>query len=258
MLMVMTACAQVTTNLDLTSVWRYSAADLDGLNWQAPKYDDSAWPYGPAILWVDVRGYVQPGIPVPNTEMPSNPSTPYPFITYYLRTHFAFTNASPGTPLMFTAYLDDGAVFYLNGKEIARPNMPPVPAAISNNTLADAYTCSSGNATCPYDFIVSGDLATNLAVGDNVLAVEVHNYSAFSPDITFGVSLTTTNKLGPLLRLDLGGTNRMITLSWTGVGFVLQQADSLNGLWTNVPGPISSSPYSTTASNAAEYFRLRK
>jgi len=57
---------------------------------------------------------------------------------------------------------------------------------ISNSTLASAYNCSSGDATCPYVFTIAGDLITNLVSGDNVLAVEAHNYKTNSSDVTFG------------------------------------------------------------------------
>jgi len=254
----MTVYAQVTTNLDLTSVWRYSTTNLDDLNWQATNYDDSNWAHGPGILWVDTRGSVDPNIPSPNTEIPSDPSTHYPFATYYFRTHFTAIDAWQGTPLVFQIFLDDGAVLYLNGKEIGRPNMPPIPAAISNQTLAVSYTCSNGNAVCPTEVVVSGDLATNLLAGDNVLAVEVHNYSLFSPDVTFGLSLTTANEVKPSLRLEASKVHDTMTLTWTAIGYVLQQSDSPGGSWTDVPGNISSGPYLITATKPAQYFRLSK
>lgn len=257
-LLVMIASAQITTNLTLTSDWRYSTSNLDGINWQAANYDDSSWPHGPGVLWVDTRGSVYPGIPLPTTEIPADPTTHYPFVTYYFRTHFAAFDASLGTPLVFQIFLDDGAVLYLNGKEIARPNMPPMPAAVSNQTLAVSYTCSNGNADCPTDIVVSGDLATNLIAGDNVLAVEVHNYAQSSPDITFGLSLATANQISPSLRLESNKTHDTLTLSWTAIGFVLQQTDSLEGSWTNVPGNISSGSYLLNPAQAAQFFRLSK
>ena len=79
----------VTTNylltnavFDLTNTWTYTSANLDGVNWTTPTYDDSAWDgSGPGALWVDNRGPNFTGdIPIPLlTEMPLNPNTGYPF-----------------------------------------------------------------------------------------------------------------------------------------------------------------------------------
>ncbi len=42
---------------DLTNTWTYTSANLDGVNWTTPAYDDSAWDgSGPGALWVDNRG----------------------------------------------------------------------------------------------------------------------------------------------------------------------------------------------------------
>ena len=252
-----------TTNavFDLTQTWMYATSDLDGVNWTAPGYDDSHWDgQGPGVLWVDTRGPDPMGdIPVAlATEMPLDSGTGYPFITYYLRTHFNLTNNPAGVWLECEAWVDDGAVFYLNGAEIYRVCMPAAPALISNSTLASSYYCSGGDASCPIDFIVSGPVMTNLVAGDNVLAVEVHNYNARSPDITFGMSLSVTVPLivGP--QLSLVSSNRTAVLSWTRGGFTLQQADSPEGPWTDVPGPVFTSPYADANPAAARFFRLRR
>ena len=190
------SCAETlfTTNnevvgliFDLTQDWRYNTNNLDGGNWKAPGYDDSAWTgHGPGLLWVDTRQ-----APNPNNVQPENTRMPpfypdYPYTTYYFRTHFNFTNSLAGVTLTFSNYIDDGAVFYLNGTEINRAFLPN-PAV--NSTLAIGTACTSGDATCPYVFTVSGN---NLQSGDNVVAVEVHNKASASPDITFGQALFYT------------------------------------------------------------------
>src|SRR5262249_23507817 len=89
--------------------WTYSTANLDGVNWTARTYDDSAWDgSGPVLLWVDTRGSPDGNIPLPMlTEMPWNQSTTDPFPTYYFRTHFTLTNNLNVSSLLFTDYLDD-------------------------------------------------------------------------------------------------------------------------------------------------------
>jgi hypothetical protein len=101
-------------------------------------------------------------------------------------------------------------------------------------------------------------MATNLIVGDNVLAVEVHNYNAGSPDITFGSQLAVLTTIALPPQLDIQASSNQLTVSWTRGGFTLQQAASPAGLWADVPGPVVSSPYATTNSGSSQYFRLIK
>ena len=249
---------------DLTNVWMYGTANLDGVNWTAPSYDDSGWDgSGPGLLWVDTRGFANPNIPVPMiTQMPANAATGNPYPTYYFRTHFGFTNSLNGITLQATDYLDDGAVFYLNGTEIYRLRMAAYPTQIFNATLAAGYPCSNsvdyGDAVCPDNWNVSGDLATNLVVGDNVLAVEAHNYNVASPDITFGLALAYTLPSSLPPQLTIQQSNSALTVSWSRGGFTLQQSSSPAGPWSSVPGPVVSSPFITTASTTPQFFRLIK
>jgi len=246
--------------VDLTNTWRFMTANLDSTNWTSRTYDDSAWDgEGAGLLWADFRG-ANGNIPVPlNTQMPTDPSnSDYPYATYYFRTHFNFTNQPAGASLQFEGYVDDGAVFYLNGTELYRLRMLAAPAVIGNSTLANGYPCS-GDATCPDSFSLSGPLvASNLLEGDNILAVEVHNYNAGSPDITFGLVANYTVPYVPQPTLILTSSDDMVTLSWNRGGFTLQQADAPGGVWTDVPGPVTTSPFTTNVSNEVLFFRLRQ
>jgi len=246
---------------DLTNVWKFTTNDLDGIPWKAPDYDDSSWPEGPGLLWVDTRANgSNSAVQFRNTQMPENPVTHFPYITYYFRSHFLFTNEVPGTVLVFSNYIDDGAIFYLNGVEIKRMNLAAAPSVITNATLASAYNCG-GDATCAVVFSVSGNLVTNLVQGDNVLAVEVHNYAAASPDITFGSALMFNQPIIPPPRLNCLISGPYLTLYWNGTGFTLQQASDLilnRAGWSDVPGPVTRSPYSlTNASPGTLFYRLR-
>jgi exopolysaccharide biosynthesis protein len=251
----------VTTNalLDLTNIWKYTTANRDGVNWTARNYDDSAWEgAGAGLLWVDING-LDGDIPVAlNTQMPEDPNSGYPFVTYYFRTHFNFTNPVAGAALQFVGYEDDGAVFYLNGTEICRVRMPAAPEPIYNATLATVYPCA-GNASCPDSFHLSGPLVTtNLLTGDNVLAVEVHNYNTGSSDVTFGLAAASTAPYEARPQLNLSYSNSAVTLSWSRSGFTLQEANAPTGTWNDVPGPVFVSPFTTNSSGAARFFRLRQ
>src|SRR6185436_14010188 len=99
-------------------------------------------------------------------------------------------------------------------------------------TLANAYGCE-GDATCPDEFRLPLGSIPGIA-GENVLAVEVHNYSLKSADITFGLSLDHITPIARTVRLNAELSGGQIKLSWEGSGFRLQSANSPTGPWTDV------------------------
>ena len=113
--------------------------------------------------------------PAGTTELPAIPTT----ITF--RVPFAFDGDPDSTELYLECLLDDGAVFYLNGTEVLRQNMPNGPV--------DAATLAASPVEGPVD--VHADISAGALVeGDNVLAVEVHQATAADLDMTFGCALT--------------------------------------------------------------------
>ncbi len=239
---------------DVTNSWTWTDANLDGINWTAKSYNDTGWlGSGPGLLWVYSKGTPNSLVQPRNTQLAFNPATVYPYYTYYFRTHFNIPVSPSSVSLTLSNYVDDGAVFYLNGAELYRLRMPAAPAVIVNSTLAPTYPCS-GDATCPDVFSVIG--VTNLLAGDNVLAAEVHNYNVASPDITFGSALTYNIAFSVRPTLNLATAGGTATLSWTRGGFLLQQASTPNGPWSAVPGPVVSSPYVLTNFPGTLFYRL--
>ena len=229
--------------------------------WKTRTYDDSGWlGQGPGLLYVENSTSVGPK----GTALPPPYGTVIPR-TYYFRTHFNFTGSSDGLTLTFSNYVDDGAVFYLNGAELYRLRMPAAPTAITYATGATGVPCAgtfqSGDAitTCPDVFALSGTALASLVQGDNVVAVEVHNYGTPSPgDIVFGSALILASPalVSPQLYLQREGD--WATLYWNGEGFTLQQSTSLGSpdSWMDVPGPVTQSPL-TVASTTTVFYRLR-
>lgn len=254
---------------DFNQVWRYHTNVTSGNGWTATNYNDAAWlGQGPGLLYFDDN----PNIAPKGTLLPSFTASKVP-ITYYFRTHFTNLLSTLPYSLTFSNYIDDGAVFYLNGKEIQRVRMSAAPATITPTTTATGYSCSNavppdfGDAApkCPTVFTVSGSAMTNLVQGDNVLAVEVHNYNAASPDIVFGTSLFVTPLPAPKppqLTITVKAGDR-VEVSWSGgQGYILQQASALSAspiAWVNVSGNnnASVSPVSIPIGPGARYFRLR-
>jgi hypothetical protein len=86
-----------------------------------------------------------------------------------------------GFQLVATNYLDDAAVFYLNDIEVGRLRITTNPVLFS--TVATSQPNPEGRA----DVLT---FATNtLILGDNVMAVEVHQANNTSSDDVFGMSL---------------------------------------------------------------------
>ncbi|MGO8925383.1 MAG: lamin tail domain-containing protein [Limisphaerales bacterium] len=176
------------TLISITNFWKYSALGIDlGTAWRAPGYDDSAWPDAPALFY-----YTPAVLPAPkNTELPLDSPTGVPIITYYFRTPFMFSGQTNSGQLTLHPIVDDGAVYYLNGLEIFRQNMP------SGNIYYTNFT-SVGVATPTYSgpFTVS---VTNLLTGTNLFAVEVHQFTTnpIAADMAFGVEVDFLGQYSP-------------------------------------------------------------
>jgi len=250
-----TTVAFQLTLLDFTNSWTFTTNNLDGTNWMAPNYNDAGWlGQGPALLYFEDNPAVSPrSTPVP----PGNNGLPMP--TYYFRTHFPFSGSPAGFALLFTNYIDDGAVLYLNGSEIQRVRMFGGP--VSYVDLSDGCPPNNCDATVdvPDVFRISGDAMTNLVNGDNVLAAEVHQHSTTSSDIVFGSTLSLVRSLVTETKLRVSRSTNVVCISWDGAGFTLQKAGALTGsnAWSDVSGPITSSPYCTTNPATTTYYRLR-
>ena len=223
-----------STNLifDFTNSWSYFYTSLNGVNWKETNFIDASWASGPGLLWVDTRSTPNADVEPRTTEMPQNTAAGYPFITYYFRTHFQIDDLSQLSALLFHGKIDDGAAFYLNGAEIYRLRLP---LAASYTTLANGFPCA-GDANCIDEFKIPIASLPSLKEGDNVLAVEVHNYNARSNDITFGLALHQINSLQvvtPAL-LSIARVEGGIEIKWDGDGGMLQFAPAPDGPWEDL------------------------
>ncbi len=186
------ATTEVTNLVAIDSLWSYeqSGASLAS-SWYEPTYADSAWPTGAGVLYVESS----------NLSGPKNTELTLGATTYYFRTHFTLdTSPSNVTQLELTVLIDDGAVVYLNGREVLRLGMPV--GAIDYETQAGRTV---GNAEYEGPFAIP---TNSLLQGDNVIAVEVHQINSTSSDIVMGlqldasfVSMTDNNALANALAL---------------------------------------------------------
>jgi hypothetical protein len=167
------------------SVWKYlddgsnQGTSSDGSHWFAhPNYNDMNWNQGRAELGY---GDAYQGRPE-GTVVNSGPDGDY-FITTYFRHSFNVDNASQYSRLYLRLLRDDGAAVYLNGVEVVRSNMPG--RDIDYLTRASSNLSDSDESTFT-EFSVDASL---LSDGTNVLAVEIHQYSPTSADISFDLEL---------------------------------------------------------------------
>ena len=117
------------------------------------------------------------------------------YITYYFRRSFSVADPSLFAGLTLRYLRDDGAVIYLNGTEVLRSNMPA--GSITAATLAPVAIGGADETT----WLQAPAAASLLVTGTNVIAVEIHQQSATSSDISFDLELTAaTSQAGPAHR----------------------------------------------------------
>jgi hypothetical protein len=166
---------QMTNIMPVTNTWRYlTNGNLDGVNWQAAGYDDSGWRQGMPLFGN--------GAP-PQGETFRTPFATIPGqMTYYFRSTFTFPADLTPNSLQFSNIIDDGAVFYINGREVARLRLPPT-GPITWSTPAVNFS-----GTPPWEGPLTIAL-TNVQPGLNTIAVEVHQRDTGVGDIAFGTRL---------------------------------------------------------------------
>ena len=98
------------------SVWKYLDNGTDqGTAWRNVGFDDSTWASGAGIL-----GY---GRGDEGTVVSYGPNASLRYLTTYFRRTFNVDSAAAVTGLQLKMQLKDGAAVYINGVEVARPNM---------------------------------------------------------------------------------------------------------------------------------------
>ena len=173
------AVVQLSTNnpprnlIPIDATWRYwQAAEDPAPGWTNLGYNDTAWPQGKALLYVE------------NATLPAPKNTPLTLgqMSYLFRHTFTFNGNPAGATLRLRPVIDDGAVFYLNGQPIFWLGMPE--GVLPERGDAASRTVSDAVFEGPFDIPVD-----NLRVGTNVLAVEVHQTNPNSSDLVMGVSV---------------------------------------------------------------------
>ncbi|MDB4618075.1 CotH kinase family protein [Akkermansiaceae bacterium] len=153
----------------------------DTAPWAQPGFDDSAWPSGRAPL-----GYSN-GV---TTTVSFGGDFMNRHITTYFRKKFTVTDVIALEELEMEIQYDDGALVYLNGALQGRFNMP-------NDTVGFDAVASSGQVGAEETAWIPLTLnPADLVEGENVIAIELHQESSTSSDLSFDFSLTARKPAG--------------------------------------------------------------
>ncbi|MDA0989992.1 MAG: metallophosphoesterase family protein, partial [Verrucomicrobia bacterium] len=185
------------------ATWRYLDDGSDqGTAWRELAFTHSGWSNSAAQLGFgegDEQTILSPGTNVANQT-----------ITYYFRKLFLVADTNLYAALDVGLNRDDGAVVYLNGTELFRDNMP-------TGTI-DAATWATQRVEFAEENlrVVFSDLPVDALIsGINALAVEVHQSSNISSDLSFALDLTGITwpvlTRGPYLQL---ATPTSIVVRW--------------------------------------------
>ncbi len=107
----------------------------------------------------------------------------------YFRT--TFTPTRPVEAIRFSGIIDDGAIVYFDGAEVARINMP---GSAGNPGSWGLLAATGGNETDEVEQFVQLNLPAAVPV---VVAVSVHNSSLTSSDLGFDLRIESVDRITP-------------------------------------------------------------
>ncbi len=206
------------------SVVRYTLPNaLTSSRWIETDFNDNSWTQGVFGL-----GY---GDDDDATEVPSST------LSIFTRSSFTISDPSAIIDMMLHIDYDDAFVAYLNGVEIARDNITG-EAPLPYNAPADNYT----EPRLPYgNPLWSASLTEHLSLlkaGENILAIQVHNFNSTSSDLSLrpflslGYNQAPTPSVGPadlveLPKEDLGYIHTNFKLSSSGETVYLSTSEGV-------------------------------
>lgn len=237
------------------ATWRYLDDTTDpGPTWMQLAFNDSLWSNGVAELGFGDNGQDRPESTVVRRSVGTVTN-----ITYYFRLPFVVSNLASFSNLELKLMADDGAVVYINGVEVYRTdNLTTTP--VTHTTLTDDIADDDGAGYLWGTNLTSAVLTS----GTNIVAVEVHQDSIGSSDVSFDLMLRTAPAAGPRLEISHVAPSQ-VRIIWglSAATYSLQTNGNLNtGNWGTVPGPYPTSggSFSTniTTSGTMMYYRLQQ
>ena len=159
------------TIIDWGDTWKYIVPDSEPpADWRNAGYDDSSWNSGKSGF-----GY---GDNDDSTVLNQ-------ILSVFIRKKFTVDDVSGCRKALLHIDYDDGFVAYLNGYEIARGNIgvPGIPPAYDQAASSSSHEATMYSGGRPEEFEIDS-VFKYLNQGENILAIQVHNQSTGSSDMT--------------------------------------------------------------------------
>jgi hypothetical protein len=171
--------SQPTTLIATGDTWKYlDTGTAPAAGWTGTSFSDAAWKSGRAQF-----GY---GDGDEATIVSYGPNSSSKYVTTYFRKTINIADVNQIGNVTMRLKRDDGAIVYINGREVVRSNMPS--GTVTNTTLASTAIGDPAEATF-YSFNVDRSVLVN---DTNVVAVEIHQGNRTSSDVSFDLELTST------------------------------------------------------------------
>ena len=225
--------AAVEVLIEKESVWKYlDNGTSPGNNWTTLNFNDAPWDEGQGQL-----GY---GDNDENTTLSFGNDSNDKHVTTYFRKSFNINNPSEyAGQLVINILKDDGAIIYINGKEVTRTNLPKTN--VTSETYATRFV--AGDLEEFYNFYSIN--VNELLQGENIIAVELHQASANSSDLSFDLELKALKKdLGNIISTDKTLTTSIFSDKVYAANYVpLTTCILSDSILTNTTLTIDCSPY---------------
>ncbi len=217
-------------------IWKYfKGTTFPGSTWNTIGFNDSGWLTGPTGI-----GYGDGDDATVLTDMQNN------YWTVYMRKNISVDVPEDVSNMTFTVDYDDGFVAFINGTEVARRG---VAVGQNQNTPATSH-----DAGTPEDIDITA-FKTVLVPGENVFAIEVHNTTLSSSDLSMIPEMTISGGISePAGRISISpamldfenvtiGSNSDLVFDITNTGNDVLEVTSIQavGLETDVYSVTSAS-----------------
>ena len=207
---------------DFGSTWKFfrgaSAPSVPATAWRTPEFVDTSWESGPTGI-----GYGDGDDATVLSDMEGN------YSTVYLRRTFQVSDINTIATFFLQVDFDDGFVCYINGVEAARAF-----AGSPGRELSFQDTATGDHEVSGAAYLDLASVIDDLVVGQNLIAVEVHNLAVDSSDLSFNSRLAANEPPPTFLSVGFFGLGgRASWADFNNDGFV----DLFTGtLWLNEGG----------------------
>ncbi len=182
--------------------WKYFKGSVaPPADWRSIGFDDSGWLSGATGI-----GYGDNDDATALTDMQGV------YNSIYLRRAFTIADVAAINDLVFSVNYDDAFVLYLNGTEVARSRVNGTPNIAGNPPLNTALA-NPGHEAGSFERFDISSRKNLLQVGPNVLAIQVHNSSRDSGDLSMDPELLDSEPIPGGSSIEIKGVSELKALA---------------------------------------------